>query len=404
MNLAAKDVRYNAGRFALTTVGVGMLLMVVMGMGGIYRGIVEDATLLVDQIGADVWIVQRGTRGPFAEISRLPPSLLHRARAVPGVQSARQFVFHTVQRERDGKPLRIAVLGLSWPTDKGEWLPLVAGRPLARSRYETIADVSLGLQLGESLALGKERYTVVGLTEGMLSSAGDGIGFFTVPDAQAIQFDQSGEAVRLERAAREARGERSELGASQPFMLEQASKPVVELPAIAPPQIGAVMLRVGPGANAEDVAAIVSGWRDVTVHTHAEQREFLLGGAVEKVRRQIGLFRMLLTAIAAVVMALILYTMTLDKLQPIALLKLIGAPNRVILGMILQQALVLGALGFAIAWLVGQRLFPRFPRRVVLTEGDLAELAAIVLAISIVSSLLGMWKAARVSPNQALSG
>ena len=54
MNLAAKDIRHNLGRFALTTLGVGMLLMIVMGMGGIYRGIVEDATLLIDRIGADL--------------------------------------------------------------------------------------------------------------------------------------------------------------------------------------------------------------------------------------------------------------------------------------------------------------------------------------------------------------
>ncbi len=38
MNLAAQDIRHNAGRFALTAVGIGLLLMTVMGMSGIYRG------------------------------------------------------------------------------------------------------------------------------------------------------------------------------------------------------------------------------------------------------------------------------------------------------------------------------------------------------------------------------
>ena len=50
MNLATKDIRHNLGRFALTTFGVGMLLMIVLGMGGLYQGIVEDATLLIDRI------------------------------------------------------------------------------------------------------------------------------------------------------------------------------------------------------------------------------------------------------------------------------------------------------------------------------------------------------------------
>lgn len=403
MNLASKDIRHNLGRFALTTLGVGMLLMVVMGMGGIYRGIVEDATLLIDRVGADLWIVQRHTRGPFAEVSRVPPNLVHRALAVPGVQSAREFVYHTIQRERDGKLLRIAVLGLSWPTDKGEWVPLVAGRPLAQNHFEMIADESLGFRLGETITLGKESYRVVGITTSMISSNGDGIAFVTVADALAIQFDVPGEAVRLERVSRERRGERSEIGLKQPTLLEQADKPSSELPAIAPPQLSSVMGTVAPGTDVNRVANIISGWGDVSVYTQQGQREFLLKGSVEKIRRQIGLFRILLTVIAAIIMALILYTLTLDKIHSIALLKLIGAPNTVIWGLIMQQALILGVLGYGIAYLLGQKVFPMFPRRVILTEDDLVQLAVIVLVISVASSLLGIWKAMRVSPNEALS-
>lgn len=403
MNLAVKDIRHNLGRFALTTLGIGMLLMIVMGMGGIYRGIVEDATLLIDRIGADLWIVQRDTRGPFAEVSRVPNNLVHRALAVPGVGDAREFVYHTIQREHEGKPLRMAVLGLSWPGDKGEWVPLRSGRALGQSHFEMIADETLGLRLGERVKLGKETHTVVGVSTGMISSAGDGIAFFTVADAQAIQFDTPGEAVRLERAARQGRGQRSDLGSKQPTLLEQAWKPSGEIAAIARPQISAVVVRLTPGAKVEEVASAVSGWSDVTAYLQDGQREFLLQGSVEKVRRQIGLFRVLLTIIATIIMALIIYTLTLDKLHSIALLKLIGAPNTVILGLILQQALTLGVLGYGIAYLFGSKVFPMFPRRVILTNEDLLQLALIVLAISVVSSLLGIWRAMRVSPNEALS-
>ncbi|MDP1797442.1 MAG: ABC transporter permease [Planctomycetaceae bacterium] len=403
MNLAAKDIRHNWGRFSLTTLGVGMLLMIVMGMGGIYRGIVEDATLLIDRIDADLWVVQRDTRGPFAEVSRVPANLVHRVRAVPGVIDSREFVYHTIQRERKGQPFRMSVLGLSWPNDKGNWIPLVAGRPLAQNHFEMIADQSLGVRLDERLTFGKETYRVVGITRNMISSGGDGIAFFTVADAEAIQFDTSGEAVRLERAARKNRGQRSEIGTRQPSLVEQTAKPSAELPAIARPQISAVMVRVARGASVKQVADTISAWSDVTVHTRDGQTEFLLKGAVDKARRQIGLFRVLLTAIAAIIMALILYTLTLDKLHSIALLKLIGAPNTVILGLILQQALVLGGVGFGIAYLLGTRLFPLFPRRVIVTGEDLLQLAGIVLAISVASSILGIWKALLVQPNEALS-
>jgi putative ABC transport system permease protein len=402
MNLASKDIRHNFGRFALTTLGIGMLLMVVMGMGGIYRGIEADATLLVDRIGADVWVVQRDTRGPFAEVSKTPPNLLYRVASVPGLVNAREFVYHTVQREHGGKVLRMAVLGLSWPTDKGAWLPLIAGRPLTQNHYEMLADKSLGLRLGERLRLGKNTYTVVGITSDMIGSSGDGIIFVTVADAQAIQFDTPGEAVRLERAARAARGGRSDLGAQQPELLSNAELPANEQPALADPQISAVIASVAPGYSVKNIQDTLGGWGDVSTFSHPGQRELLMKGTVDKVRRQIGLIRVLLTVVAAIVMALILYTLTLDKLHSIALLKLIGAPNTAILGLILQQALFLGVLGYLIAYLIGQEIFPMFPRRVILIQYDIVLLGAIVLVISVASSLLGIVKALRVSPNEAI--
>ena len=47
MNLAIRDVKYRLGRFVLTAIGVGLLLATVMAMGGIYRGMVEDALSIV---------------------------------------------------------------------------------------------------------------------------------------------------------------------------------------------------------------------------------------------------------------------------------------------------------------------------------------------------------------------
>ena len=88
MNLAVHDIRHNVGRFALTAAGIGLLLMTVLGMSGIYRGMIEDALVVIDHIGADLWVVQRDTRGPFAEVSRVPANLEDRLRAVPSVSAS----------------------------------------------------------------------------------------------------------------------------------------------------------------------------------------------------------------------------------------------------------------------------------------------------------------------------
>lgn len=403
MNLAVRDIRHNAGRFVFTTVGIGMLLMIVMGMGGIYRGLIHEATLLVDRVGADLWIVQGSTRGPFAEISRIPANLEDRVRAVPGVAQARRFVSHTIQRELNGQPLRMVVQGLSWPGDRGDWVPLVAGRALRQAHYEMIADQSLKLPLGSHIRLGKDVYQVVGLTRGMVGTGGDGLTFFTVSDAMAIQFDQPGESTRLERAARRARVENMDLGRLQPLLLDRAAGLARGIPALAPPQVSAVLVTLQPGADSAEVRRTLGTWPDVTVYTTREQKDLLLAGMVDKARRQLGLFRVLLIIISTIIIALIIYTLTLDKIRDIALLKLIGARNGIIGGLILQQALLMGAFGYVLAWWIGQYAFPHFPRLVLIDPADLVSLALIVVVISTLASLLGIWKAMNVEPNTVLS-
>ena len=403
MNLAGRDIRYNFGRFVLTTIGLGLLLMLVMGMGGIYRGLVQEATLLVDRIDADLWVVQKNTRGPFAEISQIPANMEDRIRAVPGILSSRDFVSTTIQRERSGQPLRITVQGLSWPDDRGQWLPIVAGRALGQGHYEMIADESLKLPLGEKIQLAKDTYTVVGHTRGMNSPAGDGMAFFTLHDAQAIQFDQPGEAVRLERSARYSRAERIDLGRSQPQVIERSLGPSSAIPALGPPAISAVLVKVRPGVDPNQVGSVIEKWPDVSVYSSEGQRNLLLSGIVDRARRQLGLFRILLIIVSAIIMALILYTLTLDKLHDIAMLKLMGARNGVILSLILQQALLLGVLGYGVAYVIGQWAFPLFPRRVILVTNDLWLLAGIVVGISVLASLLGIAKALSVEPHEVLA-
>ena len=135
------------------------------------------------------------------------------------------------------------------------------------------------------------------------------------------------------------------------------------------------MLTVQPGADAAKVAATISTWPDVTVYSTQQQVDLLLSGMVDKARRQLGLFRVLLIIISTIIMALIIYTLTLDKIHDIAMLKLMGARNRVIVGLILQQALLIGALGYGLAYWLGTFAFPKFPRLVVIETPDLLQLA-----------------------------
>lgn len=297
----------------------------------------------------------------------------------------------------------MVIVGLAWPQDRGQWIPLIAGRPLAQGRFEFIADESLGIAVGEQLQLGRDVFTSVGVTRHMVGTGGDGLAFFTVRDAQSIQFDLSPEALRFERESRRARAHDLDLALTQPALLDRARQPASTLPAIAPPMVSAVLVDLASGADRDVVRATFEGWPDVSTYTSDEQRSLLLEGPVDRARRQIGLFRALLVLISALVMALILYTLTLDKIHDIAMLKLIGARDRIILGLVLQEAFLLGAIGYVIAYIVGMRVYPFFPRRVIITGEMLAWLAAAVAVLCLAGSVLGIWKAMRVQPNEVLS-
>ncbi|MBL0311589.1 MAG: ABC transporter permease [Holophagaceae bacterium] len=397
-----KDLRRQKVSFAATALGLGLLFAIVLAMGGIYRGLVEDATLLVDHMGADIWVVQRDTRGPFAERSTVPPGLEDRLRAQKGIASARSFSTATIQRIVGTRSLRMTVVGLSWPEDKGQALPLVAGRALRDPHREVVVDRSLGLVLGQILSLGDESFKVVGLTKGMLSSGGDGLVFATELDARAILNWQAPEARRVEREGRLARLGGTDLDSvsNQDRLRDERFIP----PTLAPAPANAILVSLRPGASIDEVLRGLEAWPDVTAYTAQEQRDLLLKGVVEKSRKQIGLFRALLSIVSGIVVTLILYNMTVAKTHDIALLKLLGARSSVVVKLVLNQGLLLGALGYSFAILLAKFLFPLFPRRVMLGTAEYLGVGLLVLLLVTLASVAGIVRALRIPPTLILAG
>jgi putative ABC transport system permease protein len=71
ISLAGRDILHSWGKFVLTGIGLGLLIGVTLTMAGVYRGMVDDARALLNNSGADLWVVQQDTQGPYAESSSL---------------------------------------------------------------------------------------------------------------------------------------------------------------------------------------------------------------------------------------------------------------------------------------------------------------------------------------------
>ena len=401
MNLAFRDIRHHFGRFMTTSAVVGLLFTVVLAMAGIYQGLVDDATVLLDRTNADLWVVQRGTRGPFADPSRLDPSLELRVAAVPGVLSARAFTMQVLQREHGDGQLRFALVGLAFPDDRGDELAVVQGHALQQAHGELIADASLGVSIGEVLRLGHDDYRVVGLTSQLLGSGGDAVVLATIADAQRILGDDSSDALIAERERRLARLRATDLGQSQPLLEDLVVDPRWTFPALAAPPIQAVLVRASPSRVAE-VRASLSRWSDVTVWTRAEEETLILQGMVAKARLQLGLFAVILIVTSSLLLAAVLYNLTMEKAHDIAILKLLGARTTRIVGLVLQQAWAMAIVAYGVALVIGSEAFPSFPRRVVLTDASVIGVGVLLFVVSTLASVAGIVYALRIDPGPVL--
>jgi putative ABC transport system permease protein len=400
MNLAVRDIRRRPGRFGLSCIGVGLLLTLVLSYAGIYNGFVYEALAIINKSGADLWIVQRDTRGPFAEQSRLPEDIRYRMAIVPGVAAASPYIFYTIQRPWQGRSLRFALVGYDLHSGLGGPREIVAGRGIGQAHYEMVADAKLNLPLGSKLHLGLHDYTVVGLTRGMMGSSGDPVAFFSLADAQEIQFVKDNWAIRNLRER--AKATYSMALPTQPSLSAQLAREFADNPDRH--TVNAILVRLDPGVRPETVAEETDRWKYFTAYTTEKQSDLMLAGSVDRGRRQTLLFRIFLTLAATVIIAQIIYTMTLEKLGPIALLKLIGAPDRTIVGLVLQESLALGLIAYGVALVVGSLTYDRWPRLVRVETIDKLTLLGLVAAICLVASVMGIRRALRVDPGAALIG
>jgi putative ABC transport system permease protein len=378
VNLAIRDIKHNLGRFLLTCFGLSLLLGIVLAMVGIYRGLIEEALGLARAAQAQVWVVEGGTRGPFAEASRLPGDTREGIAALWGVADAGAVAYQNVEAAHGGEIKRLFVVGAEIGRP-GEAPAIVAGRPILRSRFEAVADQRTGFALGEHIVLGRDTFTVVGQTRDLVASGGDPVVFVTLRDAQKLQFDLTPAAARREIA-------RTPAGAG------------------STDTVNAVLVRLNTGVDPKQFAENVVRWKHLGALTHEAQETVLSRSVVERARRQIGLFTSLLLIVSTVIIGLIIYTMTLDKKRSIATLKLIGAPDTRIIGLIVQQALAMGVISFAVGWVLIQTAQGYFPRRLLLQELDAGALFMIVLLVCLLASALGVRTALKIDPATALTG
>ncbi len=380
IHLAKEDIRHTLGKFLVTAMGVGMLLGIVLIMMGVYRGMISDAEVLLEDLDVDLWIVQENTLGPFAEASRVHEDLKYTIKSLSAVDKSEAITFQNLQLPLANRKLAVLAIGYDIYGEINPINPerLIDGRVLKSDHYEIVVSDKTFYKIDDKIKLGRNFYKVVGITHGTVASGGDPLVYISLKDAQELQFTYTNKRIASDR-----------------------QRGIINKDAHL---VNAIIATTKPAYNVNEVAQDIRKWLHKSVYTRAQQKVVLTRNVVEKASKQIGLFTVILIAVATIIIALIIYTMTLEKMKEISIMKLIGLPNSIIIKMIVEETLLLGVLAFIFGNIFSHLIYSKFPKNVLLEIPDALLLFVIVVVASIFASFVGVKKVINADPTAAIGG
>jgi putative ABC transport system permease protein len=332
--LIARPVRLLAG-----ALGIGLALMMVLVLDGLWTGVRERVTTFEDHSGAQLAVVAAGTQSLFAEPSVLPSSVVDQVAAVRGVSRVSGVrTTYSILELHAGKAA-VALVGFT-PGGLGAPWELTAGRPPRDG--EVVVDSLFadkhGLEVGSRLPVLGDDLPIVGLT--------GGTAMFMTP----LVFTTDATLTGLLRA---------------------------------PGTTGAVLVATpDPGGVADRLRT--AGY---SVRTVADLREASLAMATRIYGGPVQLMVGVAFAAGVLIVALVAYTLVAEHRRDFGVLKALGATPGRLRRLALMQTMSLTALGAgaAVVLLLVARVVigawrPEFP--VSVTGGSLtrAALAAVGMA------------------------
>jgi putative ABC transport system permease protein len=315
VHLATKILMDDKTRFATTVSGVAFSVMLVIVQVGIFLGMLENASITIERLEADLWVTAKNT--PNIDFANTFPELyVHRVRSVPGVLRADNLIvwFVTVALPNGAKEATIVYALEDFRRWKFPW-NVVSGNPLdlRRGRY-VFVDESAARRFGpfavgdyrEFLGL---RLKIIGRTREARSFTTNPLAFLDYRVAQALA----------------------------PLDLRQRTTYIV--------------VKLAPGVDRETVRAEIRRrlpYNDVRTKEEwaARSRNYW----VENTGLGLSMFMTVFLGclVGVVVVSQTSYTATIEHFKEFATVKAIGGCNADIYRIIAEQAIIAAVVGFLV--------------------------------------------------------
>jgi putative ABC transport system permease protein len=368
VDLATKSLLHDKLRFFITVSGVAFAVTLVFVQVGLFLGLMDNASLTINQIDADIWVTSRNT--PNVDFAHtFPETYVKRVRAVDGVARAGNLI--------------VWFMNVNLPTGAVEGTETYALENFERWNFPwNVAEGNLGdLRRGQYMMLddsAKKRWgafevgdyrEVLGRRLKIIGRTVDAKSFTTTP----LTFMD----YRLAQALNEG-----DLRGNTTYIL----------------------VKLAPGANSDAVAAEIRRrlpYNDVFTKADwaKRSRNYWIDSTGLGLNMYITVFLGCLVGI--VVVAQTLYTSTMEHIREFGTVKAIGGGNGEIYAILGKQATIAAVAGFALGALQAFALRPVMAKidlkLIIPTELYVAVLfGAILLCLS--AAIISFRKVASIDP------
>lgn len=368
VDLATKSLLHDKLRFFITVSGVAFAVTLVFVQVGLFLGLMDNASLTIDQIDADLWVTSRNT--PNVDFAHtFPETYIKRVRSIDGVARADNLI--------------VWFMNASLPTGAVEGTEVYALENFAAWSFPqsvvegNLADLRRGpyMVLDDSakkrwgaFAVGDYR-EVLGRRLKIIGRTVDAKSFTTTP----LTFMD----YRLAQSLNE-----SDLRGNTTYIL----------------------VKLAPGADAEAVRAEIQRrlpYNDV--YTRAEwakrSRSYWIDSTGLGLNMYITVFLGCLVGI--VVVAQTLYTSTMEHIREFGTVKAIGGGNGEIYKILGKQATIAAVAGFALGALQAFALRPvmaKIDLKLIIPTGLYVAVLAGAVVLCLAAAIISFRKVASIDP------
>jgi len=340
--VSARDLQFRARRFVIAVVVVSAVFGIALAMDGMKRAVQDEGPSIVASFGADEWLVAKGATGPFTSTKVLPAAT---ADEVRGAKEADPVVLSR-SAIAAAKPRDVNLIG-HVPGGLGD--PEVTTGRAVKAPGEVVLSSGTPEKVGDTVVIGGNRFTVVGKSSGGRYFFGVPTAFVDLADAQQIVYNGA----------------------------ELAS---------------AIAVR--------GTAAPLSG---TTVYPDDEVADDLkrpLEGGLQS----IVITTLMMWVIAAGIIGLIVYLSAIERTRDFAVFKATGAPNRIIVGGLMIQAIIVALLAAVIGVPLSILIGAGMPTTSGLSASSAVQLIVIAVVVGVLASLAAVRKALTTDPAVAFGG